>query len=534
MKSSFVTALSILVLCFYVPAYAEGGGERTNSGVSWFEVAAGLNNNAMIMGLAAAPDGKVYSGSAGHGTYVTGDNGITWKKLTMKDNTTDNDITTSVYAHPGGKIYVGQSSGYVFVSQDQGNSFDTLCRVGSGPQGVASFASDKENNIYFITSDGEFGIYGPGDTKLKTGKIDGLNTIAWSVTVDFQGRIFVGAMGEGIYCSSDEGETWFKTNNGLPSLDVHKVAFSPMGVLFAGLSGSGGLYRSYDYGVTWLPSMNGMDSLIVMDILFCKNPKIVFAATTKDLFKSEDGGNNWYSVKNDLPDLANYRRLALDQEDYLYVGSLPGKIYRSKDPVKVDKGPLSISVEPATEINVEPGKSVNMVITIIDTEGLPVENACIWVADSVTNLKKAVYTDKYGEAKYLLSVSSNCAHGDYPVTFYAMEVEHKNSDTVRKIVHVKPETSAPTGEPFNPIKLRVRPNPVVNELVISFETVTGGTAEISLYDLEGNRAATILRDHLDKGICAIPWRPVGLSDGAYFLEMRIGETVSYELIIIDK
>jgi photosystem II stability/assembly factor-like uncharacterized protein len=468
MKIRSLLRITIFCLSLHIQLFA-----KIEQSYSWVEVGSDINKNAMIMGLASANDGKVYSGSAGKGTYVSSDNGTTWTKKVMGDADHDNGVTTSIYVHPNGKIYAGQSNGFVFVSDDNGETFHTLTIFSSSDPRPVSFADDSDGNVYFIYSSGESEIYRPDNSELKTNMIVYFNVPIWSMDVDKQGNMYASTMGEGIYKSTDKGDNWVKINTGLTSLDVHKVIAADNGVLFAGLSGDGGLYKSIDGGQSWQESMNGMGSLIVMDIIFGKD-NTIFAATTKDIFRSDDFGNSWVSIKGDLPDLTNYRRLTLDSKNYIYVGGLTGKIYRTKDPIQVDKDYLSIQVEPIAPVSIAPGKAMDFTITIRDFENNPVENADVYISDEVNNSTQSTQTTNEGKVIYNLFIPTGGVIEDSILRFSASKPGYKDTDTIIRIVHVRNEDAWLKVESY-----------IYNERIISIETagqdkIFLGTAGASL------------------------------------------------------
>ena len=91
----------------------------------------------------------------------------------------------------------------------------------------------------------------------------------------------------------------------------------------------------------------------------------------------------------------------------MYVGSLPGKIYRTSEPVEVEKDYLSIQVEPSIIKTVAPGKSLDYAITITDFENKAVENADIKIEDGVNNDIKNLESNAQGHAIFNLSVPAS-------------------------------------------------------------------------------------------------------------------------------
>ncbi|MGB7338215.1 MAG: hypothetical protein WBC91_04920 [Phototrophicaceae bacterium] len=138
--------------------------------------------------------------------------------------------------------------------------------------------------------------------------------------------VIAGAYTNGIWLSTDEGETW--QNKGLDGERLCALAFHPTddNIVYIGTIGSfdknpkfveqqydfvrpnpARLYRSSDKGETWDVLHEGLDfSEIVFDIT---NPNIMHAACMGDgIFKSTDGGQNWV---NNAPNLSKYEFVTL-------------------------------------------------------------------------------------------------------------------------------------------------------------------------------------------------------------------------------
>lgn len=136
---------------------------------------------------------------------------------------------------------------------------------------------------------------------------------------------FIGSVGGGIWKTTNAGNSWIDLAPDLPHLPVSALAMAPSNhdVIYAGTGESmynvdvingNGIYKSTDKGQTWshLPStINNLDfnniSRIIVDP---NNQNIVLASTTSGryriafanksgIFKSTDGGNSWREVYNE-------------------------------------------------------------------------------------------------------------------------------------------------------------------------------------------------------------------------------------------
>lgn len=104
----------------------------------------------------------------------------------------------------------------------------------------------------------------------------------------------------------------------------------------------GGCYKSVDHGKTWTVINKGISSYGVYTLAIDrKNPRTLYAGTTRGLSKSVDAGATWHTVPNSGTKELNLtaqrsratRSIAVDptNSDVLYVGNASGKIHKSAD-----------------------------------------------------------------------------------------------------------------------------------------------------------------------------------------------------------
>src|SRR5947209_7659871 len=199
---------------------------------------------------------------------------------------------------PSGKItlFVGAASGGVWKSDDSGTRYRPVFDEQSA-QSIGAIALDPKNSKNVWVGTGE----------------------SWT-------RNSV-SIGDGIYKSTDGGETW--THSGLEKAErIAKIAVSPKNrdTIFAAVPGAlwsdspdRGLYKTTDGGKTWSQILKGQNlSTGCTDVAIDpENPDIMFAAmwdfrrkgweyrsggesptapSGSGLFRSTDGGNTWTEI----------------------------------------------------------------------------------------------------------------------------------------------------------------------------------------------------------------------------------------------
>jgi len=146
----------------------------------------------------------------------------------------------------------------------------------------------------------------------------------------------------GAFYTKDAGREWEERMNGMKEVHiVTSIAINPKDptILFGGTTG--GMYRSDDAAMSWkrinnglIPESNLMDSMalgvnaIEIDRT---NPNVIYAGTTKGLFRTTDKGEQWERIGQSLPDpFISSILIHPTEPSQLYVGA-PKGVWKSSD-----------------------------------------------------------------------------------------------------------------------------------------------------------------------------------------------------------
>lgn len=98
--------------------------------------------------------------------------------------------------------------------------------------------------------------------------------------------LYAGLRNDGVFKSTDGGQTWTPSNTGLTTLFISTLVIDPTNpmILYAGID-SGGVFKSTDGGQTWTPSNTGLTNLIVKALVVDPlDPQILYAGTLGGVF----------------------------------------------------------------------------------------------------------------------------------------------------------------------------------------------------------------------------------------------------------
>jgi photosystem II stability/assembly factor-like uncharacterized protein len=201
----------------------------------------------------------------------------------------------SSFARAGTKLFASATTG-IMTSTDNGGSWT----FSAFSNGAYSFSSNG-NIIYLGSSSKVFKSTDLGatwiDVSTGLGK-GGIQSLLFDGTTLFAGTP---ADPAGIYKSTNGGTSWDPAAAGLPIGKTIRSLISFGAYLFAGTEGDG-IYRSSDRGDTWA-KVDTNNSLLAQELvfIFCTKDNALFAGAANGIYKSTDGGATFQRMLNGFP-----------------------------------------------------------------------------------------------------------------------------------------------------------------------------------------------------------------------------------------
>ncbi|HLC44469.1 MAG: hypothetical protein A2722_01905 [Candidatus Doudnabacteria bacterium RIFCSPHIGHO2_01_FULL_50_11] len=330
MRHFRLLAISSLVLTLAAscnPFGVSGGGggllKSVDSGESW-DFANKLEAQGTIAGVTATriridrnKSDQLYLGTSSSGVYSSADRGIVWKQILAGPKIFDLQV------NPGNseEIFAGGSFGDVakaFRSGDGGQSWVEAYSEAKGSTFVSAVAYHPSDNkiIYLGLSSGEIVRSANGGETWNL--FTRLNDRIVRIEVEPEDARLMYALNfmSGLWRSTDGGGTWQQVTDKISARNFHDfrtVRGSPSSLY---LATGDGLWHSSNRGETWtklqLP-LHEPTSIVSSVELNQRAPAHLFATVGQTLYISSDGGNFWKTKA--LSTSATVRDLVLDQNE---------------------------------------------------------------------------------------------------------------------------------------------------------------------------------------------------------------------------
>jgi photosystem II stability/assembly factor-like uncharacterized protein len=221
-----------------------------NGGEDWESIHSGMIDDSDVFSVAVEPGSpdSVFA-SACSGVYHSIDGGASWKRLATPAGAFRAYLVALDPAHAG-VVFAATSAG-LLRSADRGATWKSVT-----PEAVRSMAFDPANRE----------------------------------------KIFLASTTGGLLVSRDDGRTVAEFNTGFVNRNFTAVAAAGPNLYAASVyePGSGGIFRSVNRGLRWerVAGPEGGENIVRLAAR-PDDPKVLFAAGYRGLYRSADGGNTW-------------------------------------------------------------------------------------------------------------------------------------------------------------------------------------------------------------------------------------------------
>ena len=282
------------------------GGERWERRMFWGE-------HPTVTALAFSPsyadDETIAAGTDGRGVYISDNRGQSWNGYGPE--LADAQITAlAVAPHSADVLFAGAAGGGIVRSVDQARSWS----AGSGLPDDATVLSIAVSPTFLddglaLAGTEAYGLYRTQDHGTTWDAVDDVppNHPINAVTVlGGADRAAIAVAGNTLWRSQDDGATWKRVRlRGARSASLLALATAGDGVVLAGVNGAG-VIRSTNAGQKWAASSNGLTSLPILALQpspdFARDGVILAGTASEGVLISHDGGRHWSEVTRGFPE----------------------------------------------------------------------------------------------------------------------------------------------------------------------------------------------------------------------------------------
>ena len=255
------------------------------------------------------------------------------------------------YCLKGGVLFVGTYGG-VLKSTDTADTWVSPGNEGLPTDYVFAINATSTNLFAGLQYSGMYTSSDNGNTWTPSNNGLPPNNFGTNVITDIEisgSNVLVSITGQGVYRSGNNGASWVTSGTGLPSNNTSRFAHTA-NYVFVSVGNS--VSRSSDNGLTWTTAGTGLPSNTVND-LFADGNTVYAACGSSGVYKTADFGSNWVQSGFSGTEIqtvaaSNGFIVAADYDSFTGEGIL---YYSPDSGTTVQVLPMNISISRYNEIN---------------------------------------------------------------------------------------------------------------------------------------------------------------------------------------
>jgi photosystem II stability/assembly factor-like uncharacterized protein len=561
---NWVFSANILVLAFAVDSnnvvYAgsfNGLYSSSDNGITWIQdnflsgfvvstVIVDLNNNIYC--------GTGYSFVGGDGLFFSDDGGQNWSQLGLAGKEVLSLAFDSEWS-----LFAGTKADGLFKTSDLGQSWIQY-EKGLYKKEVYRLVINDQDDIFIGSEGGGSGwqFYGGGGVFRSTNGGDSFEQVGLPISmvknIVFSGdSLIITSTPSGVQKYNRFTGKW--QNLGLHNVEA--VTITPSDYLYAATR-EDGLYKSTDLGESWFLTSLTADTLMPVYNVLAINDDTLFAATFYNLRRSTNSGQDWnilslftsetsralffnnnilWAVGRNYGNNLLYNSYNYGSEfDSLYSGF---GTYNSNNPIFATGNGYVFLASRSDDLDgimqsTDYGLSWRQVLYKRIAATVFADEKGLVIASSDSMHLSMSYGDTWKNSYQ--PIGNNI--GDY-ITDIKKDITHKfylGTSTIGlfevEIITDVNEASEPDDIVFNIIQNY--PNPFNPKTKIEFEIENFGFVTLKVYDILGNEIATLVKEEKPQGSYEVEFDGTGLSSGIYFYQLRAEEFIQTRKMILLK
>lgn len=319
----------------------EGLYKSLDGGISWSTNNAGIN--ALTIESLNFNDQYIFAGTFNQGIFRSSDRGDNWEDVSAGLNNLNAKAVKDIVVI-GESVYLGTGGG-VYESSNNGDGWILNFDPGIN-KSIQTLSYDQGR---FVAAVGGNGVYTSIDTT-KTWQLT--STDALDIETVFESSylkgdtIIVGTYSGEMFLSQDFGETWKDIS--IPDDYIISNNFQWDGEVFYALT-SNGLYYTSDLGESW-SLLNNDSSLSFYDAIISGDE--IFAASQDGVYITRQDRNQWYKISEVFESFGVVELTLID--DKVFAGTFAASVWSRPVTELVVPEILGAEIEPSANVLVYP------------------------------------------------------------------------------------------------------------------------------------------------------------------------------------